>query len=619
MSSKAKHPGPEEHGPQATKNLQELHDDDAIVVPKGTSKLRFLFLLGLTIFILIIFTVGDQLMSSVGKRASNTDLVSWDGPLIGKRVFSASDFMDEKRKEDDFRRFLGARDSNFDDEALAVDLLIDQLALLSGIEIPNKELSKVVFEGSPGLCPAFQNPQFYDMYLANAGIPPRVFEAVLRRKMRLERFLQFVKSGVPVADAAAIESQWRKLHPQSAFDVIEVEHAKFDADAKAALPDQAGLKTWYDAIPDKRAGFFADYLPATNSAELIAYRFGGENTAAGLLERFPLPADKDAEQLAKDYYNQYSSVRFVRETPLPEGSPEAEGKDRLLNSYEEVAELAKKESLVLAAFRAWVSDVKTRKQAGTIINLDAEATALGLSYRAADGAKSEAEWSALPDIGGPFCSRSIMGTQKDDFGADVAVDRHAISFPRVLDKNTAEAPPFEKVAEKATTEWLRQKSQELATAKLNLVRDSFPKPEEGAAGKNPKADEAAFKAAAEAQGFSVERRDWMTMQDQAAEAESTKPSHEFLRTNGFLRNLAADEVSSVQPDRTRTHSYLVRALGQRDPPEAKIGPAEIDQIKKTLSDKLNKDFMEANFSPKALAERYKLRVKGSKEIPEPGA
>ncbi|HTF87829.1 MAG TPA: hypothetical protein VK843_05425 [Planctomycetota bacterium] len=617
MSTRAKHPGPEEHGPGATKNLQELHDDDAIVVPKGTSKLRFLFLLFLTIFILVIFTVGDELMSSFGRKATNQDLVSWDGPIVGKRVLTAVEFMDEKRREDDYRRVVNDR-TQTDDDRLATELLLDELAKQSGVEIPIKELSKEVFEGTSGLSMAFQNQQLYKLVLQNNGVPGRVFEGVLRRKLRINRYLSLLSSMSPRPDNQAIEAHWKSMHPQVAFDLVGVDHASFDAEARAQMPDAAGLKAWYDELPDKQQLFFADFLPETNAAELIAYRVAGENPATALLERFPLAADRDQEQLAKDYYNQYSSVRFVRATPLPEGSPEAEGKDRLLNSYEEVAELAKQESMILEAFRAWVSDVKARKQAGTPIDLAMEATTFGLSYRPVDAAKTEAEWSALPDYGGPFIARSIMGTQKDDFAADVAVDRNGFSFARVTEKIPASPPPFEKVADKAQTEWLKQKTQELATAKLNAIRDTFPKPEETAPTKNPKADEAAFKAAAEAAGMTVERRDWMSFSEQGSDPEASKPSHDFLRTSGFLRNLPADEVAPVQPDRTRMHSYLVRSLGTREPPVVKLTPGDLDQYMKKLQRDNDEAFFKTNFSPAALGERFKLRVKGSKEIPEPG-
>ncbi len=619
MSNKAKHPGPEQHGPEATRP-EAAHDDDVILVPKGASKLRFLILLGLTILTLVLFTVGDQLMSSVGgPSSSSSDDVTWDGPLVGKKTWTAYEFMDEKRREDEFRSVFGQQASRFEDDELASELLIDELAQRSGIEVSTEDLKRAVISGFPGICPAFQSIEFYKTILTNSRVSAPVFESVLKRKLRIERYQGFLRGATLVADASLIEGEWKKQHPQYAFDLIEVDHARFDAEAKAAQLDEAGLKAWYDAIPDKRAQFMADFLPASNAAELIAYRFGADNTAAGLLAKFPLAADKDAEQIAKDYYNQYSSVRFVRATPLPEGLPESEGKDRLISSYEEVSAIARQEALVVNAFRAWVADLKARKTAGETIDLAAEAGAMGLSYRASDGAKTDAEWTGLADFGGPFMARSISGTQKDDFGADVAIDLTGITFPRVLEKNQNAAPPFEKVAEKATAEWLKQKSQELAVAKLTLIRDSFPKPEAGAADQSPKADEAAFKAAAEAQGLSVERRDWMTSTEQNNEPDASKSTHEFIRFNGFLRNLPADAVSAVQQDRTRTHSYLVRALGQREPPAAKLTPGDVASIQEALARKNFEAFVEANLSIKALGERYKLRVRGSKEVPLPDA
>jgi len=619
MSTKAKHPGHPEDDAQTRAHEAHLHEDDAIVVPKGTSKLRFIFLLGLTIIILIVFTVGDQLTSSVGRNPGNSEHVTWDGPLVGKRAYTKIEFLDLKRREDDFRRPLGQRRSDLDDESLAAELLVDELAQQSGIAVSDAELGTAIRDGHPSVCPPFQSFDIYKQLLKSYGITPSVFEGVLRRKLRVQRYLELLRGATLVADSSLIDAEWKKLNPQHAYDVVEVEHAAFDAEAKAAQPDAAGLQAWYEAIPDKRSLFFLDYLPATIAAEVIAYRFNSADNAAGLLAKYPLPADKDLQQLARDYYNQYSSVRFVRETPLPAGSPEAEGKDRLINSFEEVEPTAKTEAPILEAFRAWVADVKARKLAGESIDLAAEATALGLFHRPSDGARAEADWSTLEEIGGPFLSRSIAGSPAGDFGADVSVDRRGIAFPRVLEKNESAPPPFEKIAEKAATEWLKQKTQELAVAKLNAVRDAFPKPEEGAENPNPKADEAAFLAAAQAQGLQVIRRDWMTPSQQNNDPQASTPAHEFVRFSGFLRGMGADEVSAVQQDRMRLRSYLVRALGQREPPEIKLTPREVETIQGTLASKSFEDFVEANFTPKALAERYKLRVSGSKDLPEPGA
>jgi hypothetical protein len=371
MSNQAKNPAHSSNDPQA--QGAHAHDDDAIVVPKGTSKLRFLLILGLTIIILIVFTVGDQLTSSVGRSPTNTQVVSWDGPLVGKQVFSAGEFMDAKRREDDFRRPFGQRRTDFDDETLAAELLVDELAQRSGIAVSDAELATAIRDGQAGVCPPFQSFDTYLMLLKNYDIAPPIFEGVLRRKLRVQRYFEVLRGAALVADPAKIDAEWRKLNPQFAYDLIEVEHASFDEEAKAAQPDAAGLEAWYDALPDKRQLFLLDYLPAANASEIIAYRFNSDESAAGLLEKYPLPEGSDLQALARDYYNQYSSVRFVRETPLPAGSPEAEGKDRLITSFEEVETLATHEAQVLRAFRAWVADVKARKLAEETIDLSREA------------------------------------------------------------------------------------------------------------------------------------------------------------------------------------------------------------------------------------------------------
>lgn len=617
--------------PQAAAPKKHLIDDDTIVVPKGTSRLRFLILLGLTIITLVIFVVGNELEQTFNRRQASGADVTWDGPLVGKRQFSPIEFRNEKLREDQYLSAFGQRNTKFEDDTLASELLLDEIAKQCGIEVSVKDLEKAIYEGYPGVVPPMNSFDIYKMVLQRSGVSAPLFESVLTRKLRIARYEEFLREAAMVADPSQMDAEWKKLHPEFAYDLISVEHAQFTDAAKAEQPDAAGMKAWYDALaePAKRSMFLGEFLPATVSAELIAYRCGGGDSAEGLLAKFPLPADLDKEQVAKDYYNQYSSTRFVRETPLPEDLTDAAGTNRLINSFDEVAEIARKESLVLHAFRSWVADVKARKAAGTAVDLAAEAQALNLFHRPADGAKTDAEWRVLPEVGGPFMAQAVAGTPKDDFGADVSVDRSAMTFPRVLEKYPQAAPPYEKVAEKALSEWLKQKTQELAVAKLTLVRDALPKQEAADPAKpvdpakpepvkNPKADEAQFKAAAEAQGLTVERRDWMSSIQQNNDPDASKPAHEFIRFNGFLRNLPADEVGAVQQDRLRVRSYLVRSLGQREPPEAKLLPSDVKTIQASLESKHFQEFYEANLSVKALAERYKLRVRGSKEIPEPG-
>ena len=67
----------------------------------------------------------------------------------------------------------------------------------------------------------------------------------------------------------------------------------------------------------------------------------------------------------------------------------------------------------------------------------------------------------------------------------------------------------------------------------------------------------------------------------------------------------------------RLRSYLVRSLGQREPPEVKLTPADFSRIQETLEQQSFQDFVTANFSPEALGQRYGLKVRGSTKVPLP--
>ena len=60
-----------------------------IIVPKGRSKLQYYAILGLLLFVLVIFSVGDALQSSaggaIGAEESNPVYLSWTDPTTQVR------------------------------------------------------------------------------------------------------------------------------------------------------------------------------------------------------------------------------------------------------------------------------------------------------------------------------------------------------------------------------------------------------------------------------------------------------------------------------------------------------------------------------------------------------
>jgi hypothetical protein len=180
------------------------------------------------------------LISSIGRPAAKTTDVVWDGPGGGQ----AGDQRHRVHRREAPRGPVPrgpsapAPTSSTTDE-LASELLLDDLAQRTGIQISVKDLARAIYEGFPGICPPMQNRDFYLKYLESVRVPAPVFEGVLMRKLRVERYQQFVRGATMVADTSKVESEWQKLNPQFAFDVIEVTHANFDAEAKASQPDEA--------------------------------------------------------------------------------------------------------------------------------------------------------------------------------------------------------------------------------------------------------------------------------------------------------------------------------------------------------------------------------------------
>src|SRR5688572_20417471 len=132
------------------------HADDLIVVPKGQSRFQFFVILGLFIFILVIFTVGPFFQTVVGGMFSgagpDTTYCSWVDPENGKKSeVDYPHFMRKKQALDALRQLnfyysVALRDrtgrEEVTDAETAMWLILDQRAKEHGIEITTADLRK---------------------------------------------------------------------------------------------------------------------------------------------------------------------------------------------------------------------------------------------------------------------------------------------------------------------------------------------------------------------------------------------------------------------------------------------------------------------------------------------
>lgn len=617
--------------------------EEVVHVPKGTSRLRFLLTLALTIFVLLVFTVGDQLVGTT-RRARISDVVmSWEHPTEGTLRVSEQDWYDFRRNLDAFYRVQGGRMSREEgsDENVAFQMITDRLAHDAGIEVPDAELARIIKEGEPGVMQPFLNSANYKARLQAVGVSAPAFEHMLRLRLRVMRYQLFLGFSLGQPDPADIERLWKEDHQQYAFQLAGVGREDVRAAAEAELPDDAGLQAWYEGLadPEKRRLFGERYVPERFVAELVSWDATGEAPAA-LLERFPQPEGADPATLGRNYYDRYLSRRYLRpedESPEPdEADPDAPDqepgeepaeeptpKETLYLPYEDVSERAAVEAGVEQALRDLLADLRRRREAQEALDLAALAAELGLEHSSDGLPRSRDEWAEATDS---YLANQLQFLAPDALVSLPIVGTGHLWIARMLERKPAEPPAYADVVEEAREAWIDQRTATLAREKVQALRDALTgadDPEAVAAGALTDVVEAdAFAAAAEAAGLSVESMDWFDPSRPAETDEEQQSAAEaFLRDTWFPgADLYALETEGqlaeprASPDGERV--WLVRLVGKRDPPEVDLQPAEYESLRQRALIESVTAVLEKLSSPEELSRRYGLTFPGREQEPQ---
>ncbi len=600
--------------------------DEVVHVPKGQSKLRFYLLLGLTILVLLIFTVGSEIQQSVAKKGGVSDTrMIWNDPINGPQQISETEFKDELIRFEDFNRVTGnqqARQNEID--AVASIIITDRLAQDAGVEVTVDELSKTILQGNQRILPrGFFSAEYYKAALAQSSVSAASFEFTLKRMLRIARYEQMLMALRGVADPDAIEKIWKEQHQQFAFDYVELSVADYIAEAEKQMLDDAALEDWYLKLPN-RMQLFADLVqPEKRAAEVAGFRVNSEDKAAGLLAKFPPKADRDVESEAKAYYDGVHDRRFRRAEPLKDAPDEA---TKLYSPYAEVSETCKREAPIYNALRDWLADLDKRATTNETIDLQKEAADLGLYYQTDEGLRTRDEWSKIGGLYGDFLAAAILsaGTQTN-LTNQVVVEAGGFSIARVKNRAVQSLPALSQAKERVQTEWKKKKAAELAKAKLDDLRKTFPIPADEKTDakappkeKLPKVDADAFAKAVEAAGLKVTKRDYAeAAPKRGADPKLETPAMAYFTVNSALYGLSDGEVASAALDAKNEHAYLVRFAGKRDPTEIAIEPGEYEFLKMRAEYDSFLAYSKANLSPEAYVKRFGLKVRGSSTLPAP--
>ncbi|NOT31333.1 MAG: hypothetical protein HOP15_12880 [Planctomycetes bacterium] len=593
------------------------HDDDTLHVPKGVSRGTFLFLIGLIIFLMVIWLVPGAMFGIAG-GSQNPVVARFHLPGGEPVEWKAVDLLVAQRSVQDALEVdgflgyqLGIDTRQKEKRDVTRVLVLDRIAESAGVEVTDADLAahlNQLLEMQRGT-----REQFKEAIRAR-GFDQVTVEEAIRRLLRVSRFQQLVGFAGALPDPAKIEEQWHRDNEEFAFDFASLEATSLKEDARQSLPDDAGLQAWFEKLTE---GETAEFKTAElRRAELVLYRDPETTPAAELLLAYPeVPPEgaqpTPADELALQYYNRVYTQRFAKR-PDPAAAPDAPPG---FLTFDEVKPQAVAEAPLFYALQRWIEDLNARKTNGEAIDLAAEAARLGLEFQPFPEALAKADFAADTNLGSEFAS-AVFGTSADGsmYPLPVAITQ-GLAALRVTERTESMLPPFAAIRERVADKWLGPKAEELALARFQAMREGLerfePAPDEAAAATplaskktHFRATDEAFRAAAQAAGLEVKTRDFVNRASRDA-----PPADEELRTitqqaNAFgLYALHSDEVAEAGLSRDKKRAYLVRLAGRRPVPLENMSPTQYENYKRNLRSQaiaeigqaLDLDFLRQNY------------------------
>jgi hypothetical protein len=634
MSQTPKHPPAPPKAPAG--DPKTLIDDDVLHVPRGVSRGTFIFLVGLLIFLMVIWLVPGAMLGIAG-GAGNPVVMRLTLPSGGKLEWKATDvqwrtssILDALSIDVFLGYSLGLDPSKPEPDDLTRVLALDAIAQDAGVMITDEDLREHLTE-----ILQFQRATAEDFQLGvrQRGLDQRTMEETIRMLLRVARFQQLVGFAGAMPDPKEIEKLWHQENAEYAFDYVALASASLREEALKELPDDAGLEAWFAKLEEGEKA--ALRTEETRSAEVALFRDSETTPAAELVAAYPEivvegAAPTTPDELATRYYNRVYHVRFRKGAE--------EGAEAVVPGYlsqEEVQAQCLAEAPIYFALQRWIEVLAARKTAGETIDLAAEAEKLGLDHQAYLDAQPRSAFVADTALGHEELANAVFETPADgSFYPSPTPLPQGLCVVRVNGRTEPALPAFAAIRDRVVELWVTPKTQELAEKKLVALRDSFERfeptpPAEGAPPrvKTPKehrrAAAEAFLTAVKGAGLEVERRDWLNKAGPATK----DPQHEdeehrtlFAQARAFgLYDLEADEVAEVGLSYDKETAYLVRLAGKREVPLDDMSPVQYDRYKQTtranqirdISKRFDLEYLKRQHGLWLLAEEEALKREGS--------
>jgi hypothetical protein len=606
MSSKSRHDhdhkneahAPIEHvdgGIAEAPSVDDFLGEETIHVPEGKSRFQFIFLIGLLIFLLIIFIIPGAFQNVFSPNEGNSlPVVSWETPA-GPMEWNSTEFMMEKRAEAAYLSIYGMRGTP-SEEAVATTLMLDTLAQEAGVVVPDKQVVEII----RGLAEALGGTEAYKLRMKQAFAGgTKTYERVARRQLRIGKY-QTMLSRIAIAPPASrLEAEWHKAHELAAFDYIETATDLYTAAALVEVPNDEGLEVWFNARPDYEKNSFKSAEKWTIGSAF--YRLGDEAPAV-LAERFPMAEDWDAEAEALRFYQTYSYLMFRLEEEITDEN----GEITRYVPQEDVDADCRSYSSILASIKAWNEDVTARTAAGEVIPFAKEAAELGLGWHVSVEPMGRTELLADTEFGGGILSSQLLNTEPGQLLKTAIVGKQTIQVAKVMSRQEPTLPEFSTFRDDIANRWADERSGGLAvealealTAAESLTAEAF----EALTADNP--------------AFTMGMRDWLdTSGSFADDPNGMEPANLFISLQGAsigLNELEEGELAAAALGTSKTSAFLVRSMGKQAVPFGDANPGQLQQLSDAADRSARTSLMTAfmpidDILPAYLVENYKMSM-----------
>ncbi len=591
----------EKHHVEHLEAEAHAHDDEFVVAPKGMSRRRFLFTLGITIFVVLAFVVPGAIMSSLGGgSAADREYVSWQRPGQDPVSLSVRDFQTEKQAYNRLVSSITRQSTTLSDEDMAAILLEDELAKGAGIVITDGDLRKFLGDQLGFTLEVLQS------VARQNRMTPVQFEDEMRRFLRVRRYRNLLTQGMQFPDPAEVEKQWKDQFREYKFVFVEAKSEDFNDAAAALVPSDEELQTWFNALPEFQRNNFM--TPRRMSAEFAIVQI--DDAPAALLEAFTLDENVDLDLIHRNYYDLVSPTRFQRPAPEDNGDEDSEPAD-LTIPYEEVTEACAAEAPIYNALHEWVSTMAPiANDPAQELDFAAAAAEYGATYLSDGVLRSQEEWEAFDTYGSVRLGNMLRFSAKGNLLSSVLVGKGFMMIGRCTAIENPKIPALADMRDDVVEAWVETKRADLALEKLTSVFESFlATPEDAPTLGGVDVEDQAFTDAVTGAGFVATEREWRDrIQPPPGGFADAAPIELFLRQNPVSYILSDGQVSEPALDGQRKHAYMIRMVGSRAPELVAMKPAYVENIGNNLINKTATDFAKGAFGFEAYAAKFNLEL-----------